>query len=166
MDIEFFMRVLDPRYDDLTAYLSWMRDKASSPDIQSTRPDFELPELVAYLQKILDSEFADQFGIFTQSDERHIGNIKFQDVSRESGSAVVGFLIGEVDLRGLGIAKEAFDCTFDWLSKSYSVTRCLLGVSKSNVAGVRAYKKMGFVLRPPQGESQESFIMEFDINKT
>lgn len=162
------MRVLDPLSDDLNPYLSWMRDRTSSPHIQSTRPDFDLEELIAYLHEILESECADQFGIFTRSDGRHIGNIKFHDISRESRTAVVGFLIGEVELRGLGIAKEAFDCTFDWISRHYAVSRCILGVNKTNLPGIRAYEKMGFVATHPQGQASDSpsIIMEYRQNPT
>lgn len=142
---EIELRVLSPAKDDLTNYLSWMRNPLSNPFILSAHEDFQAGELVDYINLLALSPNAVQFGIFCQTEGGiHVGNIKFHDIVLASREAYVGFIIGEESKRGKGLAKQAFELGAELLNQELGIQKFFLGVHKDHLHAIRAYEKMGF----------------------
>ena len=83
-------------------------------------------------------------GIFSKSDDAHLGNIKFEPINFEERTAVIGVLIGNVEWRGSNVFGEAFSSAKLFLSEKYGISKFLLGVQASNTPAIKAYQKAGF----------------------
>jgi RimJ/RimL family protein N-acetyltransferase len=84
-------------------------------------------------------------GIFDKITNLHIGNIKYEPVNSKLRYAIMGILIGEAEWRGKGVASEVLLASAKWLWNNRNIQQIILGVSHSNLAAIRAYRKVGFV---------------------
>jgi aryl-alcohol dehydrogenase-like predicted oxidoreductase/RimJ/RimL family protein N-acetyltransferase len=124
-------------------YAEWLTDPDSKRYIV-TASDNSLSYLRNYIKE--RSERADVLflGIFVRETNDHIGNIKFEPINTLQKSAVCGILIGEMNWRGKGVAREVIRAACQRLLEEKGVTKYFLGVDPHNTAAVRAYKKIGF----------------------
>ncbi len=122
-----------------------MRSPQLLPFIESARESYTLEELRDYITDVNASTNTVQYGIFLQDSMRHIGNIKFHDIDFKNRSSFVGFLIGDVDWRNRGVAEKVFVASSSVLLELFDISLYKLGVNASNLPGIRAYNKMGFV---------------------
>lgn len=130
------LRPLRP-VDATERYLGWF----PAPHVQARPRD--VADLRAY---ILERERRDDvlfLGIFNA--DRHIGNIKYEPVDSVAGYAVMGVLIAP-EWRGMGIMPEALKASAWWLRDNRGVREIDLGVHVENVAAIRNYRKVGFVV--------------------
>jgi ribosomal-protein-alanine N-acetyltransferase len=125
-------------------YLSWLSEDYVLHFINGATGDNQLEELKAYVSQREGREDVMFFGIFTHAGE-HIGNIKYEPVDSRLGVAVMGILIGEIAWRGKGVAGEVIYASAMWLRKNRGISQIVLGVDRDNIAGIRAYEKLGFV---------------------
>ncbi len=144
----FRLRPLVP--DDATPrYASWLRDPGVRQWIQTAASTDQIESLRAYISERCGRDDILFLGIFDRQSGEHVGNIKFEPIDREAGSAVLGVLIGDPEYRGRGVFGEILQAASAFLSVSYGVRRILLGVRGANEAAVKAYRASGFV---QQGE--------------
>ena len=139
----FILRCLDPLKDYFN-YLTWLTNPKDYPFIESAKTNYSSEELVSYLTVINNSMNAIQFGIFTKDSGIHIGNIKFHEINASKFSAFVGFLIGDKNWQGRGVALEVFGSASKFLRDELGVDTFYLGVSKKNFPALKSYLKMGF----------------------
>lgn len=151
----FQLRCLLPG-DDLSRYLEWMRNVQAFPFIESVRIDYSYENLVSYISEINSSNSSLQLSIFDKKSQRHIGNIKFHDINFEYGTCFVGFLIGDVGLQNMGVAREVFICSSAALYRFFGISQYKLGVSPSHTQAISAYSKMGFVESVSYGNFENS----------
>lgn len=124
-------------------YFSWLSERTIKRFIITAHENSSLDELrkyVALRENRTDILF---LGIFTHSGE-HIGNIKYEPIDPESGSAVMGILIGEPSWRGVGLSGEVITATARWLYSQHRINFIVLGVDRKNIPAIRAYRKIGF----------------------
>ena len=93
--------------DDLNSYLYWMQTPSNNPFIRSATLSYDLNQLKNFINTCNNRSDVNLFGIFTNVDKVHIGNIKFDEINYLNKSATFGILIGDKDFRGKGFAKEA-----------------------------------------------------------
>jgi [ribosomal protein S5]-alanine N-acetyltransferase len=129
--------------DVSTRYLSWLSDERVLRFINGATGDNHLDELKSFVAQREGRDDVVFFGIFTHAGE-HIGNIKYEPVDTEHGVAVMGILVGEVAWRGMGVAGEVIQASSMWLRKRWGIRAIALGVDRDNLAGIRAYEKLGF----------------------
>lgn len=125
-------------------YLSWLSEDRVLRFINGARGDNQLEELKSYVAQREGRVDVLFLGIFTHAGE-HIGNIKYEPVDCRRGIAVMGILIGEVAWRGKGVAGEVIHASAMWLHEHRGIAQIVLGVDHDNIAGIRAYEKLGFV---------------------
>jgi [ribosomal protein S5]-alanine N-acetyltransferase len=130
--------------DVSTRYLSWLSDERVLRFINGATGDNHLDELKSYVAQREGRDDVVFLGIFTHAGE-HIGNIKYEPVDTEQGVAVMGILVGEVAWRGKGVAGEVIHASAMWLRDNRNVHTVVLGVDRDNIAGMRAYEKLGFI---------------------
>lgn len=123
-------------------YASWLSDHVTSKYI-ANRPN--LVDLRQYVIERSDRDDVLFLGIFEKIEYLHIGNIKYEPVDTNLGYAIVGILVGESDWRGQGVAIEVLVASAKWLHQYRNIKQIILGVSRANVAAVRAYQKAGFI---------------------
>jgi RimJ/RimL family protein N-acetyltransferase len=162
---EFILRPLTLG-DDLSSYLSWIRDPQKFPYIQSARQTYSIVELREYIQGINLSSDAVQYGVFTRQAMHHIGNIKFHDFSREEESCFVGFLIGNEAFQNKGLVSQFFLACARQLNELVGIRSFLLSVNENHTQAIRAYEKIGFVSIPKTLShlNDDSIRMKFEIS--
>lgn len=139
----FMLRTLRLK-DNFDAYLSWMKDTENNKYILTARSDYSLEELTSFIDGNNRSPKEILLGIFTKN-LKHIGNIRYSNINRSEKSAEVGFLIGDLNFRGLGIAEEVFFSTMNWMSSKLQIETVYLGVNPQNIPATKLYKKLGFL---------------------
>jgi RimJ/RimL family protein N-acetyltransferase len=130
--------------DVSSRYLSWLSEEHVLRFIRSTIKENRIEELNSYVASREGREDVLFLGIFTH-EGAHVGNIKYEPIDEATGFAVMGILIGEADWRGKGVAPEVIQASAMWLRDNRGTRAIALGVDRNNLAGIRAYEKLGFI---------------------
>lgn len=152
-DTENNLQVTTPRFllrpltqNDVTeTYLSWFSDESVQDNILAARSSQSIAKLKSYAEKHFQSQNSILWGIFGRNNGLHIGNIKYDPINFENGSAVMGILIGDKTWRGKKVAAEVILETSKFLFEKFLIRKIALAVGRTNQAAIRAYSKMGFV---------------------
>ena len=140
----FLLRPLE--VDDVSdRYAGWLRDREALQYIRAAASQPDLPALRRYVGERIGREDVLFLGIFDRVAGSHLGNIKYEPVDSNLGYAIMGILIGEPDWRGKGVAAEVLAATAQWLLQHRNIRQIVLGVSRSHLPAIRAYRKIGFV---------------------
>jgi RimJ/RimL family protein N-acetyltransferase len=126
-------------------YAGWLNDASTNQFISAKLTQAELEK---YVRERLNREDVLFLGIFNKNDGLHIGNIKYEPIDSQQGYAVMGILIGEAIWRGKNVAGEVILASAFWLNKNKNINQIILGVSRLNLAAIRAYQKIGFIEKP------------------
>ena len=130
--------------DDLTSYLYWMQTPSNNPFILSAALGYDLNQLKNFINTCNNRSDVELFGVFTNKDNLHIGNIKFDEINLLNKSATFGILIGDKNFRGKGFAREAIIASVSWLKDNYEIETIKLGVDHENISALNLYLKLGF----------------------
>lgn len=142
----FRVQVLRPMENNYSNYLAWMRDKKSNPFIMGIDPNMSLDHLNDYVSRKFLSPTSLLLGIFSISDKKHVGNIKFELIQDQESSLEIGILIGDSEWRNRGVATEILSQSIYHISRELKIKKFELGVHSDNAAAIRVYKKIGFRL--------------------
>lgn len=126
-------------------YVNWFSDQAASQYISAAASRPDINALREYVRERIGRNDLVFLGIFEKKSGLHIGNIKFEPIDVIEGYAIMGLLVGESSWRGQGVATEVIKASAEWLSLHMNISQIVLGVSRDNVAAIRAYEKAGFV---------------------
>ena len=154
----FILRPLNVK-DVNERYANWLIDESTSKYISARISLMELRDYVLARSNRDDVLF---LGVFNKTNGLHIGNIKYEPIDVERHQAVMGILIGDKDWRDKGVASEVIIASAMMLNRLLKIEKILLGVSKSNLAAIKAYEKTGFKKKSCCAESQQ---MELNLNK-
>jgi len=127
-------------------YLGWLGDPESGKFIATATSVQNLSDLRQYVRERAGRHDILFLGIFEKASGLHIGNIKYEPVDSALGYAVMGMLIGDPAYRSKGVAAEVLISSAGWLKEHRNIRQIVLGVSKDNLAAVKAYEKVGFVV--------------------
>ena len=145
-------------------YAGWLNDPATNQFISAKLSRADLKKYVTERSNRDDVLF---LGIFSKTDGSHIGNIKYEPINSYKSYAIMGILIGDLAWRGKSAAGEVLLASASWLHKNKTINQIILGVSKSNIAAIQAYKKTGFVEKPSEyspNVSNKNKIMVLDLS--
>jgi RimJ/RimL family protein N-acetyltransferase len=121
-----------------------MQTPSNNPFILGAALSFDLNQLKNFIKTCNNRSDVNLFGIFTNKDSVHIGNIKFDEINLLNKSATFGILIGDKKFRGKGFAKEAIIASVLWLKDNYDIETIKLGVDHENISALNLYLKLGF----------------------
>jgi RimJ/RimL family protein N-acetyltransferase len=155
----FSLRTLDVT-ENLETYHSWMKDVISNQYILSTRLDYSMDELKDYINEVNLLSNAVLLGIFEKKSNRHIGNVKYSKINSPIGSAEMGIMIGQKELRGQGVAKEVLSACHLWLKIEHLIEKIKIGVNTDNKAALAVYSKLGFNQIGQSSPNSNSIKME------
>lgn len=122
-------------------YLSWFNDKSLKKKLVNYNYK-NIDQLKNYYRECLKKPNLLFFGIFLK--EKHIGNIKFENIYLRSSIASWGILIGEKKFRGKKIGYEVLSKSMEFLEKKYQIQNFIISASYSNVNARRLYYNLGF----------------------
>ena len=141
-------------------YLDWLSDPEARKWIVAAAQAQRMADLQDYVAQRVGRADVLFLGIFEKSSGVHIGNIKYEPILPDQGSAVMGILVGDPSFRGKGVFAEVFGASSNWLKKERRITRIHLGVEKAHQAALKAYQNAGFVPDPAlQASSRPDVLM-------
>lgn len=135
--------------DATERYSRWFDDPAAAEHIVAARAPHDVESLRRYIAEKSASPNVLFLGIFVRDSGVHIGNLKFEPIEVQSGSAVVGVLIGDPAWRNKGVFREVFPAVAQQLSTELGLRSFWLGVASDNHAAIAAYCKAGFDAQHP-----------------
>lgn len=124
-------------------YVRWMND----PDINQyleSRFYTHTVESVKDFVRSVTNENNFQFGIFVKEDYKHIGNIKIGSINHYHHYADIGFIIGEKDYWGKGIATEAIALVSEFAFSTLKLHKLFGGAYSPNIGSIKAFLKNGY----------------------
>ncbi|MCC6597443.1 MAG: GNAT family N-acetyltransferase [Alphaproteobacteria bacterium] len=149
-------------------YFDWLRDPEVLRYLEVRHAPAQTPERIrAFVRDMLISPDNLLMGIFTKSDEKHIGNIKLGPLNRAHFRADIGIIIGDKDSWGKNYATEAIQGISVLAFETLGLLRVQAGAYENNHASIRAFEKAGFekegVLRgywlDDEGVAQDGILM-------
>lgn len=125
-------------------YVSWLND----PEVYrflETRGNQTLKTLAEFINKQIELK-NNIWAIVIRGSNKHIGNIKIDNINLNHGFGEYGIMMGDKDEWRKSYAREASERVIDYFFKEeYFLRKLNLGVVKDNVSAIHLYKKMGFV---------------------
>jgi ribosomal-protein-alanine N-acetyltransferase len=152
----FILHQLDDETDDFANYLEWMQDVSANPFIAGTNSNYTMEELRKYVGDKNRQTDCCLLGIFLKTDRKHIGNLKFEPIDWQAGTAWLGILIGDQRWRNVHAAREILLASMDKLSRELDINIFYLGVSAENTAATRSYRSIGFEVDESLSSSAKS----------
>lgn len=141
-------------------YLSWFSySKNVNKHIVYAKKNANIEDLRQYVKSRENREDVLFLGIFTNSG-RHIGNIKYEPINFKRKIATMGILIGDEEWQGKGVASEVIKASSIYLKESHGIKYIILGVDKTNINAISAYKKIKFEVVE---ENKSALKMQLDL---
>jgi ribosomal-protein-alanine N-acetyltransferase len=139
-------------------YLSWLTDQHIN---QYLEVRFDPPRTMVELKKfVLNCSKSDDtllLGIFLQSSDMHIGNVKLGPINPHHKTADLGFVIGDQTLWGKGFASQAILLASDYACNNLGVVKITAGVAAQNKGSQKALLNSGFAL---EGVLRSQLVIE------
>jgi len=131
--------------DDITeAYVSWLNDPKINRYLEIRHKTQSLEDCHDFVKQMEADQSQFLFGIFSQDNEQHIGNIKLGYVDNVHKRAQLSLFIGDSSYWGKGIATEAIDTITQWGFDSLALERIEAGCCEENIASIRAFLNTGY----------------------
>ena len=131
--------------DDVSeAYVRWINDPDINQYLESRFYEQTIESTKAFIRSVTnDNNY--QFGIFIKETDQHIGNIKIGSINHFHKYADIGFLIGEKEYWGKGIASEAIKLATDFAFNTLGLHKLWGGAYAPNVGSMKAFLKNEYV---------------------
>ena len=122
-------------------YLSWLNDASLKKNLVNI--NFKnIDQLRQYYKKTIKKQNLFFFGIFYR--DRHIGNIKFENIFMNSKIASWGILIGDRKFRGKKIGYEVLSKSMSYFEKKFKIKNFIISVTHFNESARKLYFNLGF----------------------
>ena len=130
--------------DASEAYVRWMNDPDVNQYLESRFCTHTIESTKAFIRSVTnDNNY--QFGIFIKETGMHIGNIKIGNINTYHRFAEIGFLIGEKDFWGKGIASEAIGLVTEFAFRVLQLHKLWGGLYSPNIGSLKAFQKNGYL---------------------
>ncbi len=124
-------------------YVRWMNDPEINQFLESRFYKQTVESTKSYIRSVSnDANY--QFGIFIKGTNQHVGNIKIGNINHFHGFADIGFLIGEKNYWGKGVATEAIGLASDFAFNTLKLHKLWGGAYSPNLGSVKAFLKNGY----------------------
>jgi len=127
-------------------YVSWLNDEAINVYLETRFEVHTVESIRSFVEGILKSDSSYMFAMIANDTNKHIGNIKLGPIHPHYLYADVGYLIGDKNYWGKGIATEAIKLVVDFAFNELNLRRVQAGVFEHNIASEKALTKAGFSL--------------------
>ena len=144
-DSLIYLRRLVP--DDVThEYVEWLNNPIVNQYLECRYVVHTIDSVREYV-KCLASEDSNEimYGIFMNSNDTHVGNIKIGPINQKHRHAAVGLLIGNPNYWGKGIATRAIKLVSDILAPQLLIRKLYAGCYSNNIGSYKAFIKAGWL---------------------
>jgi RimJ/RimL family protein N-acetyltransferase len=138
-----YLRFLTP--DDVgDVYVAWMNDSEITQYLESRWSVQTLESIRNFVQAMSESPSNFLFGIFLNSTNKHIGNIKIGNINQIHRYGDVGLIIGDRASWGKGLASEAISLVTKYGFEELNLHKLFAGMYEQNVGSYKAFLKVGY----------------------
>ncbi|MEX6780044.1 GNAT family N-acetyltransferase [Limnospira fusiformis] len=131
--------------DDVTEnYVSWLNHPNINRYLELRHQVHTLESCRDFVVRMATSETDYLFGIFLNTEKKHIGNIKIGFINQDHKTAQLGLLIGDTNFWGQGFASEAIQTMTKWCFDSLGLQKLEAGCYEDNMGSLRAFLKSGY----------------------
>ena len=123
-------------------YVSWMNDEEVIRYLESGG-NYTKAKLEDYLAEV-EKHPKYFWAIIMKESGEHVGNIKIDPIHPIHQFGEYGIMIGDRNVWGKGIAKEASTEILNYSFKTLQLRKINLGVLSSNTLAISLYEKLGF----------------------
>lgn len=130
--------------DDVSErYVAWLNDAETNKYLEARFIVNTLDTCRNFVCEMSKDRNNYLFGIYENSEQHHIGNIKLcVDPNHKTGS--VGLLIGEKSCRNKGYGTESIRCITKWGFRELGLERIEAGCYESNTLSLLAFLRVGY----------------------
>ena len=125
-------------------YLGWMQDEDITQFMECRGKTYALVELKDYTRMVDESHNDFLFGIYTSSDNVHIGNIKIGEINQLHKFGNLGLMIGEKKYWDKGYGTEAVKLATEYAFHKLRLNKLLAGIYENNTGCYKAFLKAGY----------------------
>jgi len=139
-------------------YFRWMNDLSLDEFTERSRFANHPAKHRSYYEKSAAGNSLIMLGIYDNETGRHIGNVSYKDINWYSRRGFIGYIVGEPDFTGKGIATEAVGMFMLYGFQKLNFNRINTTASVDNVASVKVLERNGF--------RQEGLMRQHIVNGT
>jgi len=137
------LNILSP--EDVTQnYLVWMQDEEVIQFMECRGESYTLEELKDYVERMNESHNDFLFGVYTNDENEHIGNIKIGEINLIHKFGNLGLFIGNKKKWGVGYGAEAVKLATEFAFKELNLNKLTAGIYENNIGCYRAFLKAGY----------------------
>lgn len=141
--------IRDLKVEDAAIAWQWRND----PDIWKYTDRGERPKITVeterdWITEVIQREKEKRFAICVGEAQKYVGNVQLTDINNEE--AEFHIFIGEKEFWGKGIATKATNLLLNYAISKLKFKKINLKVSKENIAAIKVYERIGFVVTDEQ----------------
>lgn len=141
---KIYLRPIEP--PDADKCVRWLNDPLINQFLLTGRFPINSLREEAWIEQLYTGDDSTALAICLNENDLHIGICGMDSISWVDRSAVLGIFIGERTLHGKGYGTEAMRLLVQHGFDTLNLNRVELGVFSHNVAALRSYEKLGFVV--------------------
>lgn len=130
---------------DDAPYFQWMNDLGLDTFTERGRFPNHPARHRSYFDRSADRGSIVLLGIFDNTTGRHIGNVSYKDINWHSRRGFLGYVVGEADFVGKGIATEAVGMFLLYGFQKLNFHRVHTTVALDNVASIKVLERNGLI---------------------
>ena len=125
-------------------YYNWLNDIEVNKYLESRYNIYTDKDVKKYITQMLKSINDVLFGIFLNSNNEHIGNIKIGNINHSHNFAEIGLMIGNKNYWGIGIGTESIWCVAKYSFEVLKLNKIIAGMYETNMGSYKSFLKVGF----------------------
>ena len=125
-------------------YVEWLKDEEVTQYLECRWQAPKLEGLKAYVQQMAESTQDYLFGIYLNSNNNHIGNIKIGAINQLHRFGDIGLFIGDKNMWGKGIAVEAISLATKYAFLELNLHKLIAGIYDGNQRSTKAFLRNGY----------------------
>lgn len=138
-------------------YANWLNDPEVNRYLECRLNNNTLESAQRYVLDMRESPDNYQFAIINKENDKHIGNIKIGPINQIYNNAYIGYIIGDAEYWGHGIATEAIRLVLDFGFNKLNLHKISAGVIAPNFASSKALENNGF---KKEGELRDEILID------
>lgn len=125
-------------------YVSWLNDKEVNRYLESRFRHYSREDLTRFIRNISNEKHSAFFGMFLKKNDKHIGNIKIDEIHEYHLRGTIGLLLGDKSEWGKGYATEAIAAVTQYGFDQLKLVKVCAGCYESNIGSKIAFEKVGY----------------------